>query len=417
MTRSLAPRRSISFMVTLNWASQSKGEPSMLRRALLLVPLVLLLGQPGQAEGGPLMIPVNTTMADANGTLGVTADFTINTGTTADPTKSFTLDGHVFNGRVVNQANGPPIVVYDLTNLSIAGGRFVDLSVTGANPIAFLTTNNITISGMLTANGQNADGSAGGAGGAGGGNGGAATKDGSAAPGATTGRGMHGGNNTLPGGGGGGGYGGTGGAGTTAGQAVGNTQGGAGGMTYGQNDLSVLLGGGGGGGAKGASASGGGGGGGAIMLFAQGDINITGSVTANGGRSSTGTSASYGGGGGAGGSILIEDCLPGEIQIGDRARISATGGTGGDSSTMAGAGGGGGGGRVYIADATVSLDRVFVGGGDPGFNSGSIKAQAGSTGTKAQGMSMNCVPEPSSFVLLVAGIGIVAASRMKLARP
>jgi hypothetical protein len=86
MIRSLAPRRAISFMVTLNWASQSEREPSMLRRASLLVPLVLLLGRPGQTEAGPVMIPVNTTMANANGMLSVTVDFTINTGTTAKPT-------------------------------------------------------------------------------------------------------------------------------------------------------------------------------------------------------------------------------------------------------------------------------------------------------------------------------------------
>ncbi|HEV3310446.1 MAG TPA: hypothetical protein VG815_08005 [Chloroflexota bacterium] len=385
----------------------------MLRRALLLVPLVLFLGRPRQAEAGPVMISVNTTMAKANGMLDATASFTINTGTTATPTTSFTLpDGQTFNGRVVNQANGPPIVVYDLTDLSIA--RRVDVSLTGMNPIAFLTTNNISISGALDANGQNADGSRGGAGGAGGGNGGVATKDGSAAPGANTGQGMQGGNNTIPGGGGGGGYGGTGGAGTTAGQAVGNTKGGDGGAMYGQRDLSVLFGGGGGGGAKGASAAGGGGGGGAIMLFAEGDLSISGAVTANGGRSSI-ADASYGGGGGAGGSILLEDCLPGEIQI--KGRVSARGGAGGDSTTMAGAGGGGGGGRAYIADPDVSLDRVSVNGGVRGINSGKAQAEAGMMGTKVQGMSMNCTPEPSSFVLLVAGIGILAASRMKVAGP
>ncbi len=47
----------------------------MLRRASLLVPLVLLLGRPGQAEAGPVMIPVNTTMANANGMLNVTTAF------------------------------------------------------------------------------------------------------------------------------------------------------------------------------------------------------------------------------------------------------------------------------------------------------------------------------------------------------
>jgi hypothetical protein len=385
----------------------------MLRRALMLVPLVLLLERPGQAEAGPVMISVNTTMANANGLLDATADFTIDTGTTATPTTSFkSPDGHTYNGRVFNQANGPPIVVYDLTDLSIS--RRVDVSLTGMNPIAFLTTNNITISGMLNANGQAADGNKGGAAGAGGGNGGAATKDGSAAPRANTGQGMHGGNNTIPGGGGGGGYGGTGGAGTTAGQAVGNTKGGDGGAMYGQRDLSVLFGGGGGGGAKGASAAGGGGGGGAIMLFAEGDMLISGRVTANGGRSSI-ANANYGGGGGAGGSILLEDCLPGEIQI--TGRVSANGGNGGDATTMAGAGGGGGGGRVYIADPDVSLDKVFVDRGGRGDNSGRIKAEAGMMGTKAQGMSINCTPEPTSFVLLAAGIGIIAASRMKVAGP
>lgn len=386
----------------------------MPRRALLLVPLVALLGRPGQAKAGPLTIAVNTTMANANGMLSATAAFTIDTGTTATPTTSFTApDGKTYNGRVFNQANGPPIVVYDFNDFSIAGR--VEVSLTGMNPIAFLTTNNINIGGTLNANGQLFDGTKGGAGGPGGGNGGAVNQDGSAAPRANTGQGMHGGNNNLPGGGGGGGYGGTGGAGTSAGPMVGNTKGGDGGAMYGQSDLSVLFGGGGGGGAKGASAVGGGGGGGAIMLFAEGDLTISGSVTANGGRSSA-AGANYGGGGGAGGSILLEDCLPGEIQI--SGRVSATGGTGGDATTMAGAGGGGAGGRVYIADTTVSLDRVFVGGGDPGDNSGSNKAGAGMMGTKMQGMSLDCgTPEPSSFVLLVAGIGIVAAFRMKVARP
>jgi hypothetical protein len=148
------------------------------------------------------------------------------------------------------------------------------------------------------------------------------------------------------------------------------------------------------------------------MLFAEGDMSISGSVTANGGRSSI-ADANYGGGGGAGGSILLEDCLPGEIQI--TGRVSARGGAGGDSTTMAGAGGGGGGGRVYIADPDVSLSRVFVDGGVRGINSGRAQAEAGMMGTKAQGMSMNCTPEPSSFVLLVVGIGIVAASRIKAA--
>ena len=384
----------------------------MLHRTLLLVLLVRLLARPGEAEAGPVMISVNTTMANANGTLDVTAGFSINTGTTASPTTSFkTPGGQTFTGRIFNQANGPPIVVYDLTDLSIA--RRIDLSITGSNPIAFLTTNNMNINGILSANGQPPDGSTGGAAGAGGGNGGAATRDGSAAPKANTGQGMAGGNNTLPGGGGGGGYGGTGGAGTTAGQAVGNTRGGDGGAMYGQRDLSVLFGGGGGGGAKGASAAGGGGGGGAIMLFAEGDMNISGRVAANGGRSSI-AAANYGGGGGAGGSILLEDCLPGEIQI--TGRVTANGGNGGDATTMAGAGGGGAGGRVYIADPDVSLDRVFVNGGERGINSGSAQAGAGMMGTKAQGMSVNCVPEPSSCVLLIAGIGLVAASRMKVVR-
>ena len=143
----------------------------MLHRTLLLVLLVRLLARPGEAEAGPVMISVNTTMANANGTLDVTAGFSINTGTTASPTTSFkTPGGQTFTGRIFNQANGPPIVVYDLTDLSIA--RRIDLSITGSNPIAFLTTNNMNINGILSANGQPPDGSTGGAAGAGGGNGG-----------------------------------------------------------------------------------------------------------------------------------------------------------------------------------------------------------------------------------------------------
>ena len=138
----------------------------MLHRTLLLVLLVRLPARPGEAEAGPVMISVNTTMANANGTLDVTAGFSINTGTTASPTTSFkTPGGQTFTGRIFNQANGPPIVVYDLTDLSIA--RRIDLSITGSNPIAFLTTNNMNINGILSANGQPPDGSTGGAAGAG----------------------------------------------------------------------------------------------------------------------------------------------------------------------------------------------------------------------------------------------------------
>jgi hypothetical protein len=153
----------------------------MLGRALLFLALALLLVRPGQAEAGPVMINVNTTMANANGMLDATANFTIDTGTTATPTTSFRApDGRTYNGRVFNQTNGPPIVVYDFNDFSIA--RRITLSLTGMNPIAFLTTNNINISGQLNANGQAPDGGQGGAAGAGGGSGGATNRDGSAAP-------------------------------------------------------------------------------------------------------------------------------------------------------------------------------------------------------------------------------------------
>ena len=385
----------------------------MHRCALVSVSLFQLLGWLGQAKAGPIMISVNTTKADDNGVLNVATGFTIDTGTNAKPATSFkTPDGQTYNGRTVTQANGPSIVAFDLIGLSIQ--KNVDLSITGMNPIAFVTSEDINIFGNLDASGQPADGNNGGAGGAGGGSGGGASKDGSAAPGVNTGQGKAGGNNIIPGGGGGGGYGGRGGAGTTAGQAVGNTQGGAGGAAYGQSDLSVLLGGGGGGGAKGAMAAGGGGGGGAILLFSEGTMTISGSVSANGGRSSI-LNFSYGGGGGAGGSILLEDCRAGDIQL--TGKVFARGGNGGDSTTMAGAGGGGGGGRVYIGDSTVELTRVFVDGGRGGDNSGAIKPENGTMGTKTLGMSEDCVPEPSSYVLLIAGIGILAGYRLKKGAP
>jgi hypothetical protein len=173
-------------------------------------------------------------------------------------------------------------------------------------------------------------------------------------------------------GGGGAGYGGDGGDGGNEG---GNgSQGGDGGSAYGsQTDKEVEMGSGGGSGGSdydGEASGAGGDGGGAIILRADGNINIEGTISSNGEAGEDVTDAdgyaAGGGGGGSGGGIF----LYGESIV-VAGTISADGGNGGTGGTGtsygAGGGGGGGGGRLKIIGESVSITGTLsVSGGEGG---------------------------------------------------
>lgn len=137
-------------------------------------------------------------------------------------------------------------------------------------------------------------------------------------------------------GGGGGGYGSTGGYGY-----------GGGGPAFGSDtDAVVQPGGRGGDGYTGYNAFGGMGGG-ALRLIADGNITVSGQITANGAPGSNSTYSYYGGGGGgSGGGILL--AATGDITVNMGASISAKGAQGGTSSSGSYTSGAGGSGRVKL---------------------------------------------------------------------
>ncbi|QDT74224.1 hypothetical protein [Lacipirellula limnantheis] len=254
----------------------------------------------------------------------------------------FTYGTTVYNAVMTPQAGGPAIAVFTFTNVDL-GGKARELTITGsntgANPVAILSHQNITMipvainGGVVESNPLSGTRTPGVGGGAGGANGQAGT-------------GPSAGSAGVSGGGGGGGNGGAGGTGT-------GTGGGAGGSA---NVSNLLVGGGGGGGGGFAS---GGGGGGAIELGAVDTIafnveldlfeEYTPVITANGGAGSTGGSGS--GGGGAGGQIYLH-----AKQVIPLPRQAFTA-IGGDATYQ---GGGGGGGKIII-DGLQSSDPASRG--------------------------------------------------------
>ena len=213
---------------------------------------------------------------------------------------------------------------YNYASFTIASGATV--SVTGVTPLVINSKGDVTINGILSANGGNADSAdAGGTGVAGGGNGGN-----NGAAGIGTGKGLGSGS----GGGGGAGFGGNGGKGhNDSCTALSNN-----GSAYG---TASNAGSGGGGGTRG----GGGAGGGSITIQTDSNIAIgaTGSIRANGGTGGTGESGYYGGGGGSGGGIRLIALE----NVTNSGTVQAKGGNGYSADAP---GGGGGGGRILIQD-------------------------------------------------------------------
>jgi hypothetical protein len=171
------------------------------------------------------------------------------------------------------------------------------------------------------------------------------------------------GNGEFESGGGGGGFGG-------GGARGGSDLGGAGGMSYGDNDCDPMFGGsgGGGGGTDSFSAGGiGGGGGGGVQITSMTDIKMGGmaAIETGGGGGGPGAASAGGAGGGSGGAVLLE--APAIMLDGN---IAANGG-----------GGGGGGGNM--TDATPELPGApgglgnMAASGGGGTNAGG----AGATGT------------------------------------
>lgn len=261
---------------------------------------------------------------------------------------------------------GDTIAVFRFKELRIDGA----LSLTGAKAIALVADGDITIDGVVDAQG----GCAGSNAGPGGFRGGA--KQGGVGSGPGGGSGAANANE----GGGGGGHGAAGGSG--GGNALA-----AGGTAYGDARITMLVGGAGGGGGGGGMNSGsGGGGGGAVQLVSNGRIVIGGGINAGGCGGQTGVGGNDGGGGGgAGGTILVEGKL---IEIAGTLAVNGGGGGGGDATPDA----------TAAPGARGSLDRVralgfliaaagggaggagAVAGGDPGLGGGGIDDGGGGGG-------------------------------------
>ena len=260
------------------------------------------------------------------------------------------------------------------TNTSIAGGLYefttftidpgVVVTVTGPDPLVIMATDAVVINGSLVASGgAGGDGvtftaaGAGGIGVAGGSDGGAGSFDASAGPldgepGAGTGAGGEGSGWS---GGGGAGY-------ATSGGSSGGV-GGVGGITYGDANITALLGGSSGGGGSGGNncgSGGGGAGGGAIQITSCLSVTIgpAGSLEIEGGDGGSDGSGNCGGGGaGSGGSLILT--TPTLTVDGT---ISGLGGTGGASQVPGdpyyGVGGDGGDGRIHFDTETGNVGGV-----------------------------------------------------------
>lgn len=359
------------------------------QRRSWLIGTLIVLGLSPAVSGGYLDPGAFTSL----GTLDLTSgNYTINTN--GAPTLLDSSNNVLFTGTTFNQGGSfdSTISVLDFSSINIGAG--VNITIVGSNPLALLSQGNVTLAGVLNANGStgansNSQGGngVGGAGGAGGGAGGNANLGAGQGPGG--GPGGIGGIGAVQAGGGS--YGGIGGA-----NALGVS-----GSTYG-NLFNFLLGGS-GGGATGTSifdtvnGAGGGGGGGAVELGALGTINFNGgSLTANGGQSGVAFGANAGGG--SGGGLIID--APTINVTGSTADIAADGGANF-----------GGGGRILFLTDTATINQ----------SGGNITVQPGggandqTMGTIDYGfLNPGVVPEPPSLLMVALGsLGVVLLSRAR----
>lgn len=267
---------------------------------------------------------------------------------------------------LVPQASGPSIGSFGVASFNVAAGAFV--TAEGEAALAILAQGAVVIDGTIDVGAVALVG------------GGPGGYDAEVGPGA-------GGRAELPGlpqpGGGGGGFGGRGGAGDDDTAVFDTRSGGAGGVTYGDAQLTVLQGGSGGG--QGENGHGGGGGG-AVQISSLVSITIRGVITApgEGGR----PDQEGAGGGGAGGGIFLEApsvmwASPGILAVngggggggntliststaGERGRASTTAAPGGVSSLGDGRGGAGAAGATSTGGDGMGLAPSGGGGGGGG---------------------------------------------------
>jgi len=237
-------------------------------------------------------------------------------------------------------ANNSP---FNYTSINIPQG--VKITVTGTDKLEIFCLGEVIINGELNLDGKdgaNAPNGIGGSGGAGGGKGGDHSQ-----PGQGTGGGR------VGGAGGGGGF-------AVTGQI--STNGGQGGVAYGNPELNSLVGGSGGGGGS-TGGAGGGGSGGAVSIIAGGNIEIAGLITAIGGEGGgharpQGPSVN-GAGGGSGGAVKLISAADITFSGGS---ISVQGGMGDDGRNNATRsrqrGGYGSPGRIRLEDSDGQIDGI-----------------------------------------------------------
>lgn len=304
----------------------------------IVASLVVLLSSPALAlaQLNPLSYaPLDSGLGLTPILSGTAAASIVTTPTSA----TFTYGTTVYNAVMTPQGGGPDIAVFTFTNINL-GGLATALSITGTNPVAILSQQNITMLPVAISGGSGSAGT-----------GGTGFSGGSA-----------GGNKGVAGGGATAGGTGTSGGGAGNGGAGGNGAGGGAGAGGPVNATNLLIGGSGGGG---SSFGGGGAGGGALEIGAVNAIAFTGTtpITANGGAAAAGAGVggTAQGGGGAGGLIYIHG-----KQVAPLA--SQTFSVNGGAATNAN-GGAGGGGRIIIeglegADPTsrgVPIEPVYLG--------------------------------------------------------
>ncbi len=274
------------------------------------------------------------------------------------------VDGDYVASSNVNLAAG----TYNYKSFTVNAG--VTVTVTGSVPLVLKVKGKVTINGTIELSGQPGQdisgccfNSAGGTPGAGGGAGGGNVYGSQGAPGDGTGGGQGGCASGYGSGGGGGGYAFSGNSGTTTAWSCGTP--GAGGSSYGNQQLTTLTGGSGGGsGGYGSAAnsagSGGGGGGGAFRLDAlEVVVGAGGQVLANGGRGGNigGDRDGGAGGGGSGGTVWLR-----ADKVTISGKVEAKGGAAGVTDKVNGHGGDGGSG----SDGRIRIDaNALVGSSAP----------------------------------------------------